>query len=58
MVAERSVNRGSFLEKGGGIRSENADISNDKPEPSFKRPGRILVAVSPRVSIVKFDFID
>ena len=50
MVAERSVSRRSFfVKKGGGIRSENADISNDKPW-HMKICG-IMVAVSSRVSM-------
>ena len=44
-VAERSVDLWSFFEKKGrGIRSENADISNDK------LCSRIIVAESLRVS--------
>ena len=50
MVAERSVSRRSFfVKKGGGIRSDNADISNDKPW-HMKICG-IMVDVSSRVSM-------
>ena len=50
MVAERSVSRGSlFVKMGGGIRSDNADISNDKPWHT--KVCGIMVAVSSRVSM-------